>query len=280
MKGINGNDRYYYHTDQRSHSLCLCTCGYEHSTDTYFWGPGKRPYFCLSHVDSGSAAYVYNGETYRVQAGDSFVAFPNGMQYVRSDKDTPWAYYWVGFTGSEAASILHKMGFSETTPVLYTAQNETAKKLFQQIYSLRGSRLSDSMAMTGALYILFSALYKALDCDRDIQPDIMQKALEYIESHWDQNIQIGDICKAVNVSHSWLYRQFMKNVGESPVEYLLHQRINRSCYYLGNTNMSVSEVAAKCGFNDPLYYSRMFKKQIGLSPRQYHEAQSKKYLST
>lgn len=262
------NDRYYYHTDQRSHSLCLCSCGHERDRGTYVWGPGKRPYYCLSHIQSGTAEYVYDGISYRVGPGDIFVAFPDGMQYVYTE-DAAWEYRWVGFTGSEAAALLHKMGFSETCPVLHIAQSRETEELFSRIYSLRGSRLSDSMAMTGALYILFSALYKYLDCDHDIQPDILQRALDYIENHWQEQMEITDICRAVNVSRSWLYRQFMLNVGESPIQYVMHERLNHACYYLRNSALSVGETAAACGFSDPLYFSRLFRRQFGMAPSEY-----------
>ena len=268
MISMETNDRYYYHTDQRSHSLCLCTCGHDRSAGAYSWGPGKRPYYCLSCVESGTADYLYDGSPYKVRPGDIFVAFPDRMQYV-SSSDPAWEYRWVGFTGSEAAALLHKMGFTESNPVLHISSSEEIGQHFLRIYSLRGSRLSDSMAMTGALYILFSELYKCLDCDHDIQPDIMQRALDYIDGHWQKNLEITDICRAVNVSRSWLYRQFMKNVGESPIQYVMHERLNHSCYYLRNSGLTVSEIAAACGFADPLYYSRMFKKQFGIPPTGY-----------
>ena len=72
-----------------------------------------------------------------------------------------------------------------------------------------------------------------------------------------------------SVSHSSLYRRFVKRFQISPKRFLLEYRIERACALLSATNCSVQEISNSVGFDDPFYFSRAFKEIKGVSPRQY-----------
>ncbi len=72
-----------------------------------------------------------------------------------------------------------------------------------------------------------------------------------------------------SVSHSSLYRRFIKRFQISPKRFLMEYRIERACALLADTNCSVQEISNSVGFEDPFYFSRAFKEVKGLSPRQY-----------
>ena len=78
-----------------------------------------------------------------------------------------------------------------------------------------------------------------------------------------------DIAKAVGVSRSHLYRVFMSNVGQSPIDYLTNYRISEACYLLKNSELSIAEIAVSVGFFDQFYFSRVFKKNKGVPPSRY-----------
>ena len=80
---------------------------------------------------------------------------------------------------------------------------------------------------------------------------------------------MDDIAKAVGVSRSHLYRVFMSNVGQSPIDYLTNYRISEACSLLKSTNLSIAEIAVSVGFFDQFYFSRVFKKVKGIPPSKY-----------
>lgn len=80
---------------------------------------------------------------------------------------------------------------------------------------------------------------------------------------------MDDIAKAVGVSRSHLYRVFMSNVGQSPIDYLTHYRISEACSLLKNSTLSIAEIAVSVGFFDQFYFSRVFKKVKKVPPSKY-----------
>ena len=72
-----------------------------------------------------------------------------------------------------------------------------------------------------------------------------------------------------SVSHSSLYRRFVKRFQISPKRFLLEYRIERACALLLDSGYSIQEISNSVGFEDPFYFSRAFKDVKGVSPRQY-----------
>ena len=94
-------------------------------------------------------------------------------------------------------------------------------------------------------------------------------AIKYIQFNYSHDISIDDIAKAVGVSRSHLYRVFMSNVGQSPIDYLTSYRISEACFLLKNSQLSIAEIAVSVGFFDQFYFSRVFKKSKGVPPSKY-----------
>jgi AraC-like DNA-binding protein len=94
-------------------------------------------------------------------------------------------------------------------------------------------------------------------------------AIKYIQFNYSRDISIDDIAKAVGISRSHLYRVFMSNVGQAPIDYLTDYRIGEACYLLKNSQLSIAEIAVSVGFFDQFYFSRVFKKSKGVPPSKY-----------
>lgn len=97
----------------------------------------------------------------------------------------------------------------------------------------------------------------------------MQNVLAYMKNHFDQEITLEKLSKICSVSLSSLYRMFCQEFSIAPMRWLLNFRLNRARELLMRTEKNVNDVAYACGFSDPLYFSRQFRKNIGCSPRQY-----------
>ena len=100
----------------------------------------------------------------------------------------------------------------------------------------------------------------------------MLNAIKYIQFNYSHEITIDDIARTVGVSRSHLYRLFMSNVGQSPIDYLTSYRIGEACNLLKNSQLSIAEIATSVGFSDKFYFSRVFKKSMGMPPSRYLSA--------
>lgn len=97
------------------------------------------------------------------------------------------------------------------------------------------------------------------------------KALEYIENNYPENISIADISKDIDVSESYLSHLFKEETNFTIVEYLTMYRISMATRLLKDTNIRINEVAEKVGYQDQRYFSQVFKKFLGITPKQFQE---------
>ncbi|MFF2885247.1 AraC family transcriptional regulator [Paenibacillus sp. NPDC057967] len=100
-------------------------------------------------------------------------------------------------------------------------------------------------------------------------PDLAARAVRYMERHYAESISLESLAAALNYSAAHLSDVFKKQVGYSPIDYLLRIRMEKAACLLLDTEASIREIAAYVGYADPYYFGRMFKKMIGVSPLQY-----------
>lgn len=91
-------------------------------------------------------------------------------------------------------------------------------------------------------------------------------AIKYIQFNYSHEITIDDIARTVGVSRSHLYRLFMSNVGQSPIDYLTSYRIGEACNLLKNSQLSIAEIATSVGFSDKFYFQECSKSPWACRP--------------
>lgn len=99
-----------------------------------------------------------------------------------------------------------------------------------------------------------------------------KRAMDYIRENYMRPINVNDIAAAVGVSRSWLYRCFMDYAEQSPAMFLRDLRLQRAKSLLQRTSLSVQQIAQAVGYEDPLYFSRVFSEYIGCAPSVYRKS--------
>ena len=219
--------------------LSIFNCGHEYCQPGHTWGPGVRDHYLIHLVVAGKGVYQVNGASHTLQEGDLFLAKPNQLITYAADETDP----------------------------------QTVREALYNIYLSRGPEPQCEALMTGYLYIFMAHLMKEA---REAMPNVgssssqyVLAAIKYIQFNYSHDISVDDIAKAVGVSRSHLYRVFMSNVGQSPIDYLTSYRISEACSLLKNSSLSIAEIAVSVGFFDQFYFSRVFKKVKGVPPSKY-----------
>lgn len=104
----------------------------------------------------------------------------------------------------------------------------------------------------------------------------IKRAKEYIEKNYNRNISVGDVCKALLISESYLTKLFKENTEYSFIDYLTHFRIRKACELLTDPDLKIYHIAEKVGYRDQRYFSVLFKKIIGMTPKQYQDRKFEK----
>ena len=95
---------------------------------------------------------------------------------------------------------------------------------------------------------------------------------DWLELHYsDANIKIEDMVHKTNMSRTAFYTQLKSLTGISPKEFVSEFRLKKACMYLEKDSCTIAEVAYRTGFNDPVYFTRLFKQKKGMTPTQYRE---------
>ena len=236
----------------------------------------------IHYVTKGYGTFKFNGKVFNLKQGDIFILL-KGMQveYVASIDD-PWEYYWIGFSGSNANEYLNRTSITNSC----VANCEENSKIPQIILNMceisktyNPSR-SDDILLLKELYSLLYALIEEFPKpfeykDKELHTYI-QDALNFINSNYMHSITVQEIADYVNLSRSYLYKMFIKNLGISPQRYLINLRMYKATLLLKGTKLPIGEVASSVGYSDSLLFSKTFSKPFSMSPLNYRNNQVNK----
>lgn len=238
--------------------------------------PRGRLDFQLLYIAHGRAYFYFDGKRQIVNAGNMVLYRPKEEQryyYYGVDKTE---VYWVHFTGKDVTNLLRRYGFRNGKHVMYTGTSVEYKNLFQKMIRERRGNLPDNEELL-VLYLkeLFIMLHR-LDQEHaapknQFLADEMEHAVAYFHENYTKRISIEEYAAKRGMSISWFIRSFKKYTGHTPNQYILSLRISNAQILLETTNESVQEIASFVGYDNPLYFSRLFRKLCGQSPRQFRE---------
>ena len=102
-------------------------------------------------------------------------------------------------------------------------------------------------------------------------PEDIDKAMLYFAEHYNEDICIEDYAEEHLMSTSWFIRNFKQYTGSTPMQYILSKRISNAETLLRNEHYNITEISNIVGYDNPLYFSRIFKKIKGISPTEYRK---------
>ena len=240
--------------------------------------PTKRPRgrldYQLLYVASGKTHFLINGEDRVVTAGHMVLYLPRQEQdYVYYGKDKP-EVYWVHFTGSDVKNILRHYDIPMDDNVFYCGVVSTYAYLFKEmIHELQTCRVGFQELLTMYLRQIFLLIQRSRLEQKPAVSTYMQEEMEnarrYFNEHYNEAINIEEFAASRSMSVSWFLRNFKQVTGMSPMHYILTSRINNAVSLLETTDYNVTEISTIVGYENPMYFSRLFKKQKGVSPTDY-----------
>lgn len=269
-------EKYYF--DKPSHTdLNLYRCGIEDCKPGHSWGPAIRDHYIIHYIRDGKGIYRVNNTTYHLEKGDGFLIVPNTIVFYQADIESPWSYSWVGFHGLKADSYLKRAGLTVDSPIFRYVKDNSVKECLKKMIDTKNLTSSREICLLGYLYILLSYIIEASETagSKDNTPDrkesYIKKAVEFISKNYSRKITVSEIASYVGLDRSYLYTLFNSYLNTSPQEFLVNFRINKACELMKNANLSIANISRSVGYEDPLLFSKMFRKAKGLSPREYRK---------
>ena len=239
-----------------------------------YWQKGRRDYQIL-YVANGKTHFWFDGKEEIVSAGHMVLYKPEEIQkYVYYLEDNP-EVFWIHFTGSDVKNILAYHGISLDEHVFYCGVLPDYKALFRKIIQelqLCHYGYEDYIAslFNDILLLVDRQQHEQKKATGNVQEQI-ERAAAYFNENYNTKISIDDYAESLHISTNWFIHNFKQYAGMSPAQYILSLRMVNAQSLLERTTYNIKEISEIVGYENPLYFSRVFKKEIGKSPAQYRK---------
>jgi AraC-like DNA-binding protein len=250
-------------------------------TSQYHWHPDLE----FIYYREGGNEFFINGSTVRVESGQALFINSRRLHCSNPNPTTRRGFICVRirpgmFTAdAKAGAEYFERKFSAGGPdfMVLDSQNEDHKAIIDGIISMAEkvsevenrplSVLSAALELTEKMGELIPDAAFADNANRD--HGVYIDMVEYIRDHYAQKIKTDDIAAAGHVSRAKVFQLFDQYAHISPNTYVINYRITKSCELLRDSSMSIMEISEKCGFQTSSYFSRVFCKEKGITPREY-----------
>lgn len=243
--------------------------------------PKRNGNYCLIYLLEGAGFLKIDEEVYPLEVGQCFFQ-PAGVGYSYwSEGGKPWKYMWLLLDGPLFDEILPKTGFSARVPITTCTdeQRELLEAILSKRYSYHGSEYYDTLGQAVRLMASFIATFPS---EEQLVVDSSTKSiLNFIGANLHRgDLSVELLTQVTGLGRTQLYEKFKHRQLPSPAHYIRSLRITKAKHLLRSTELPVAQVAFAVGFEDPLYFSRVFSKLVEKSPTEYrkwhHAGDSKK----
>ena len=180
------------------------------------------------------------------------------------------------FTGSDVKNILRNYGFPNDQRIFHVGTSLEYERIFKRII-LELQRCQDdyeemlTLLLRHLLIIFHRELTRKHVLKNEYLDHEMDTAASYFNENYNRDINIEEYAVSRGMSVSWFIRNFKNFTGTTPMQFITSIRITNSHMLLETTNYAVNEIAHIVGYDNPLYFSRLFHKQKGCSPSEYRK---------
>lgn len=242
---------------------------------SFHWKKGRiLQDFALVYISSGSGYFQSESLSERkVEAGQCFMLFPNEWHSYHPTIEDGWNEYWILFNGNYPEQLLANGVLSPQRALLNPGLNPEIHTRFNQILDMIETKTIgyEQLIATETSSLIASIL--ASDRSNGGKQSVIENSLHrakcMLHEYHNTDVDMERVAQAINMSYSHFRRLFREYVGLTPHQYLLQIRINKAKELLEKHHLSVKQTGAAVGFNDELYFSRLFKQKTGMSPSRW-----------
>ena len=239
----------------------------------YYWG---RKDYQLLYVLEGSLHFKIKGEEIKAPKGTAILFRPGEPQVYDNYGHEGTETFWIIFTGNDVENLLNEYGMPNK-PVSFINAGSTTDypNIFNEmIVELQLKRPNfEKIAILLLKKILIEINRHSIDktyYQNEIVNQII-KSSHFFNENYNTKISIDDEAAKLHMSPCWFIKNFKQIIGMTPMQYIVSKRLSMAKNLLISSNLPLSEISEMIGYDNPLYFSRLFKKHSGITPSDYRK---------
>ncbi len=258
------------------HSLLhLTDIGYfPNAADHYRSRPNGCSQYILMYCVSGSGWISVDSKKHEVKANQYFIIPAGKPHSYGSNATNPWTIYWIHYTGTQAPHYSFSQEEVRNITPSHTDRIDDRLTLFEEMMqNLEMGYSMDNLSYVNVCLIHFLASFVYLAQYRHIRsikaPDTVEQSIHFMKNKLHTKLNLEVLAREAGLSASHYALMFKQKTGRAPVDYLIQLRVQKACQLLDHSALRIKEIAMQVGYDDAYYFSRIFKKLMNLSPRDY-----------
>lgn len=229
----------------------------------------------LLYIASGKGYFYFDGEERCVTKGNMVLYRPKELQLYRYyAKDKP-EIYWVHFTGFKVEEYLKRYGLFKNENVFFSGTSSEYEWIYNQMIrelQLKRSNYEELLSLhLRHIFLMINRYIKDDNVQKNDMVNEIEKAAYYFNENYNKDIKIEQYAKEHLMSKNWFIHCFKSIMKVTPMQYILMLRISAAKGYLESSDKNITEISEAVGYDNPLYFSRLFRKFTGLSPTEYRK---------
>lgn len=264
---------------QRSQNLFfyIQEIGHFKASIPYYTERTNLPSYLIKFTLSGEGMLLYKENKYHLCAGDIFFIDCQEYQYYQTISDTPWEMDWVHFNGSNVAYFYEEF-IKDGQPIFHTLTDPFDNKIHQLITELihtqqqanTRTEFQSSLVIHELLNELILQKYQ-LDFKEEDIPNYIRDLQHYLDEHFRENITLRQLEQRFLLNKYQISKDFSKFIGSPPIDYLINKKLSYAKDLLRYTDFTIRAIAEEIGIDNFAYFSRLFKRKTGRSPREFRQ---------
>lgn len=258
--------------------LKLYYCGTEKCIPNHYWGPAIKEHFKIHYIHKGKGIFRLGNETYHLKEGQGFLICPSVISYYKADDKEPWSYSWCAFDGINAESYLARANLTIKNPILEYNKDDKVSESFKKMIQASKMEKSSDLRLQSLLYLFLATIIDEAVLDPSYKESKTNKnmyineAIDFIQINCSHKIRISELAKFIGLDRKYISKLFKDIVGVTIQDYLISFRINKAKEMMKDIQLSIGDISRSVGYDNPLIFSKTFKKINGLSPSKYRSS--------
>ena len=261
--------------------LCVTHTGrFDHVRGHYMARPRGLPDHVFMMCLAGEGQVRLGRVTYRLHRGHGMVLPPRRPHQYAADMDNPWSLFWFHFRGRRAGDFVNAVGAGPASPRFWVEDIDVLAEAFEECYRhvLGGYSDAELIGLSTSfarLLGLCRTLQRSPSLRRRRTEDRMLRTLRFMRENRHRLMTLREMASHARLSPPHFGAMFKRQMNCSPLEFHIRLRMQAACELLETTQRTVAEIAYALGYDDPLYFSRLFRQKVGRPPTSYREGNAR-----